>query len=239
MPPLPSDLRHDLDQAVVRARDTAEEGARAAIAVLGVEAAAAPAALGPSDRDLRTALRARGRSIGGGVAAARDRRPRRGDRLRAVAPDAVRPVPRRERPAPPPGRRRGVDGRGRRAGRRGRRAGPVGPRRPLCRGDAARHLPGRRPGPPGPLRRRAPDPARRRSSPPCRPSCSGPTTPSAGSTSSGRPSARRRSTSPVARSAAPTSRPSPSSSPSTTWSASCSRTRSAPGGRAATPRARS
>lgn len=67
MPPLEPDLRRDLERAVVRARDTAEEGARAAIAVLGVEASAAPTALSPADRDLRTALRARGRSIGGGV----------------------------------------------------------------------------------------------------------------------------------------------------------------------------
>jgi hypothetical protein len=65
--PLAPELRRDLERAVVRARETAEEGARAAIAVLGVEAAAAPAALSQSDRDLRTALRARGRSIGGGV----------------------------------------------------------------------------------------------------------------------------------------------------------------------------
>src|SRR5947199_43313 len=67
MAALAPELRRDLERAVVRARDTAENGARAAIAVLGVEAAAAPAALSLSDRDLRTALRARGRSIGGGV----------------------------------------------------------------------------------------------------------------------------------------------------------------------------
>jgi hypothetical protein len=65
--PLAPELRRDLERAVVRARDSAEEGARAAIAVLGVEATAAPVALSPSDRDLRIALRARGRSIGGGV----------------------------------------------------------------------------------------------------------------------------------------------------------------------------
>jgi hypothetical protein len=65
--PLAPDLYGDLDRAVVRARDTAEEGARAAIAVLGVEVAAAPTALSQTHRDLRTALRARGRSIGGGV----------------------------------------------------------------------------------------------------------------------------------------------------------------------------
>jgi hypothetical protein len=67
MAPLAPELRRDLERAVVRARDTAEEGARASIAVLGVEAAAAPGALAPADRDLRTALRARARAIGGGV----------------------------------------------------------------------------------------------------------------------------------------------------------------------------
>ena len=64
MAPLAPELRRDLEKAVVRARDAAEEGAKAAIAVLAVEAAAAPTALSPSDRDLRIALRARGRSIG-------------------------------------------------------------------------------------------------------------------------------------------------------------------------------
>lgn len=67
MPPLETDARRDLERAVVHARETAEQGARAAIAVLGVESSAAPGALSPSDRDLRTALRARGRAIGGGV----------------------------------------------------------------------------------------------------------------------------------------------------------------------------
>jgi hypothetical protein len=60
-------LRRDLERAVIQARDIAEEGARAALAVLGVEAPAAPLTLAASDRDLRTALRARGRAIGGGV----------------------------------------------------------------------------------------------------------------------------------------------------------------------------
>jgi hypothetical protein len=67
MAPLAPELRRDLERAIVRARDAAEEGAKAAIAVLAVEAAAAPATLSQADRDLRTALRARGRSIGGGV----------------------------------------------------------------------------------------------------------------------------------------------------------------------------
>jgi len=67
--PLAPELRRDLERAIVRARDIAEEGARAAIAVLGVGASIAPAALVQADRDLRTALRARGRSLGGGVLA--------------------------------------------------------------------------------------------------------------------------------------------------------------------------
>jgi hypothetical protein len=67
VPPLPSELRRGLERAVIQARDIAEEGARAALAVLAVEAPAAPATLAASDRDLRTALRAHGRAIGGGV----------------------------------------------------------------------------------------------------------------------------------------------------------------------------
>lgn len=66
MPPLPSELRRDLERAVVRAREAAEAGAKASLAVLGVAAGAAPAGLTGDDRDLRTALRARGRSLGGG-----------------------------------------------------------------------------------------------------------------------------------------------------------------------------
>jgi hypothetical protein len=67
VPPLPSELRRDLERAVIQARDIAEEGARASLSVLGVGAPAAPAILTIQDRDLRTALRARGRAIGGGV----------------------------------------------------------------------------------------------------------------------------------------------------------------------------
>ncbi len=66
MAPLSPDQRRDLERAVIRARETAEEGARASLAVLGVETPAAPSALAPAGRDLRTALRARGRSLGGG-----------------------------------------------------------------------------------------------------------------------------------------------------------------------------
>jgi len=66
MPPLPSELRRDLERAVVRAREAAEAGAKASLAVLGVAAGAAPAGLTGDDRDLRAAIRARTRSLGGG-----------------------------------------------------------------------------------------------------------------------------------------------------------------------------
>lgn len=67
MPPLPPELRRDLERAVVRARDTAEEGARNALAVLGVEHDRAPEGLSPEERSLRVALRAQARSLGGGL----------------------------------------------------------------------------------------------------------------------------------------------------------------------------
>jgi hypothetical protein len=62
--PLAPELRRELERAVVQARETAEAGARATLAVLGVEAAAAPSGLSAADRGLRNALRARGRSLG-------------------------------------------------------------------------------------------------------------------------------------------------------------------------------
>ena len=64
MPPLPSDLRKDLEKAVIRARDTAEAGAVNALAVLGVSASEAPTGLGPGQRSLRVALRAQARALG-------------------------------------------------------------------------------------------------------------------------------------------------------------------------------
>lgn len=67
MPPLPSDLRRNLERAVVRARDTAEAGAANALAVLGVADEHAPGALGQDDRQLRIGLRAQARSLGGGL----------------------------------------------------------------------------------------------------------------------------------------------------------------------------
>ena len=67
MPPLPADLRRDLERAVVRARETAEAGAANALAVLGVSDERAPGALSEADRKLRTALRAQARSLGDGM----------------------------------------------------------------------------------------------------------------------------------------------------------------------------
>lgn len=64
MAPLPSDLRKDLEKAVVRARDTAEQGAATAIAALGVAAPEAPAGLSSDQRALRVALRAQARALG-------------------------------------------------------------------------------------------------------------------------------------------------------------------------------
>src|SRR3972149_9658383 len=66
MPPLPPDLRRDLEKAVVRARETAEAGTGNALAVLGVEEDRAPDGLSAQDRALRVALRAAARSLGGG-----------------------------------------------------------------------------------------------------------------------------------------------------------------------------
>jgi len=67
MPPLASDLRAGLERAVVRAREVSEAGAKAAIAVLGVESSGALAGLNADERRLRLALRARGKALGGGV----------------------------------------------------------------------------------------------------------------------------------------------------------------------------
>ena len=65
MAPLPPDLRKALDKSVVDARDKAEEACRAALNALGVDAREAPAALSDEDRQLRNALRAKQRQLGG------------------------------------------------------------------------------------------------------------------------------------------------------------------------------
>ena len=160
-------------------------------------------------------------------------------RLRAVAPASLRPFPRGERPPPPPRLQGPGDAcRVRGARLRARRARRLGGGRPLRGRDPAGIF-------------RLDDPCMRlRLAPEGRLALEAilealprgdlhmPMMASAGSTSSGRRRRRTRSTPPSARSAAPTSARSRSSSPRTTWSASCSRTRSAHGGRLVIPRAR-
>jgi len=65
MAPLPTDLRKSLDRSVVDARDAAEDACRAALAALGVEAREAPQSLDDEQRQLRVALRAQQRQLGG------------------------------------------------------------------------------------------------------------------------------------------------------------------------------
>jgi hypothetical protein len=65
MAPLPTDLRKSLDRSVVDARDAAEDACRAALAALGVEAREAPPSLSDEQRQLRVALRAQQRQLGG------------------------------------------------------------------------------------------------------------------------------------------------------------------------------
>jgi hypothetical protein len=64
MPPLPSDLRKVLDNAVVAARDQATTAAGAAIKHLAVEAKDFPSYLTPDERSLRLKLRAAARQLG-------------------------------------------------------------------------------------------------------------------------------------------------------------------------------
>ncbi len=66
MPPLPSTLRNQLEKAIVRARDSAEESARAALVTLAVERNAPFASMSEDQRRLRRALRAKARQLGGG-----------------------------------------------------------------------------------------------------------------------------------------------------------------------------
>jgi len=66
MSPLPSNLRNQLEKAVVRARDVAEEAARAALITLAVERNAPFASMSEDQRRLRRALRAKARQLGGG-----------------------------------------------------------------------------------------------------------------------------------------------------------------------------
>ena len=66
MPSLDRALRSALEKAVVEARDKAEDAARAALSTLSVNRARAFATLTKEQRELRNALRARGRQLGSG-----------------------------------------------------------------------------------------------------------------------------------------------------------------------------
>ncbi len=66
MPSLDSTLRSSLERAVIEAREKAEEGARAALDVLGVNNTRAFASLTGEQRALRNALRAKARQLGSG-----------------------------------------------------------------------------------------------------------------------------------------------------------------------------
>ena len=135
---------------MLAARRAAESASRAAIEGLGVFADRRPEHLDANQAALRNGLRAKWRQLGG------DRAARRRVRVRAVAPDAVRPVPRRERPAAAPAVQAPVTLAEceELAARAGRARCLVG-RGPLRRRDAARHLPPRRS-----LRAAAPRPGR-------------------------------------------------------------------------------
>jgi hypothetical protein len=65
MTPLPPDLRKNLEKSVVSARDAAESACEAALDALGVDAGEAPPSLTSEDRQLRNALRAQQRQLGG------------------------------------------------------------------------------------------------------------------------------------------------------------------------------
>ncbi len=64
MPALESDLRRQLENVCVQARDLAEAAARSALQKRGVDVAEPFAHFGPKEKDLRNRLRARGRQAG-------------------------------------------------------------------------------------------------------------------------------------------------------------------------------
>lgn len=66
MPPLPTDLRRDLENAIIDAREAAERGAEAALKVLVVDQHEAFSTMPAEQRLLRNTLRARGRVLGSG-----------------------------------------------------------------------------------------------------------------------------------------------------------------------------
>src|ERR1017187_589616 len=64
MPTLASDLRRQLENVVIQARDVAEVAARSALQKRGVDVAAPFAHFGLKEKDQRNRLRARGRQVG-------------------------------------------------------------------------------------------------------------------------------------------------------------------------------
>ena len=199
MPPLATDLRRQLENVVIQARDVAE-----AAAALGVAEARRGC------RRAVPALRPRGEGAAQPAACAGPpgrRRPERGqdaiDRptdpgagLRILAPDALRPLPGREPPADAP-RRRGRQPGGVRGTRPVR--GPARPERLRPGGavrqhDVAADLPHRRRAAGDRVRPGAPPGAGEAARQPAASRPSSPTTAWDGSTSSGRRRRRKRST---------------------------------------------
>src|SRR5450755_2795379 len=66
MSPLSSDLRNILERAIIKARDVAEEAARAALIALAVPQETAFKSISDEQRRLRNALRVKMRQLGGG-----------------------------------------------------------------------------------------------------------------------------------------------------------------------------
>ena len=66
MPPLPTDLRKQLENTIPRVRTEAEDAARAVLTTLAVDRPEPFASLSAGQRRLRNALRARARQLGGG-----------------------------------------------------------------------------------------------------------------------------------------------------------------------------
>src|SRR5438132_5771001 len=64
MPPLASDLRRQLENVCIAARDRAEDAARSALQKRAVDAAEPFAHFSPGEKQLRNRLRARGRQVG-------------------------------------------------------------------------------------------------------------------------------------------------------------------------------
>ena len=67
MPPLPTNLRTQLEKATIAARDTAESAARAALITLAIERETPFTSMPEDQRRLRRGLRAKARQLGGGA----------------------------------------------------------------------------------------------------------------------------------------------------------------------------